>query len=70
MNQTVRNSVYTHRQAKGMTQEELAEKVGVSRQTIISIEKGNYVPSVLLSLKLSKTFGCSVNDLFSITYEK
>ena len=70
MNQTVKNSVYDYRHTKGMTQEELAEKVGVSRQTIISIEKGNYVPSVLLSLKLSKTFGCSVNDLFSITYEK
>ena len=70
MKQTVRNAVYDYRQGKGMTQEELAEKVNVSRQTIISIEKGNYVPSVLLALNLSKIFQCTVNDLFSITYEK
>lgn len=70
MNQTVRNAVYDYRQGKGMTQEDLAEKVSVSRQTIISIEKGNYVPSVLLALKLSRVFGCTVNDLFSITHEK
>jgi putative transcriptional regulator len=70
MNQTVQNTVYDYRQRKGMTQEELAERVNVSRQTIISIEKGNYVPSVLLALRFSKVFHCSVNDLFSITHEK
>ena len=70
MNQTVQNRVYDYRQGKGMTQEELAQKAGVSRQTIISIEKGNYVPSVLLALTFSKIFGCTVNELFSITYEK
>lgn len=67
MSNTVRNTVYEYRQEKGMTQEELAQKVGVSRQTIISIEKGNYVPSVLLALQLSKVFRCSVNDLFTIS---
>lgn len=70
MNQTVQNAVYDYRQSMGMTQEDLAEKVSVSRQTIISIEKGNYVPSVLLALKLSRVFKCTVNDLFSITHEK
>ena len=39
-----------------ITQEKLSEKVGVSRQTIIAIEKGNYIPSVLLALKLAKFF--------------
>ena len=49
-----------------MTQEHLAEKVGVSRQTIIAIEKGNYTPSVLLALKLAHTFKISVEDIFSL----
>jgi putative transcriptional regulator len=70
MNQTVRNAVYDYRLSKELTQEDLAEKVSVSRQTIISIEKGNYVPSVLLALKLSRVFGCTVNELFSLTHEK
>lgn len=54
--------------AKSMSQEELAEKVNVTRQTIISIEKGNYTPSVLLALKIAKTLSKKVEELF--TYEK
>ena len=49
-----------------MTQEELAEKVGVTRQTVIAIEKGNYTPSVALALKLAKVFKVPVEDLFKI----
>lgn len=49
-----------------VTQEELAEAVGVSRQTIISIEKGKYVPSVALALRLAGYFKLSVEDIFSI----
>lgn len=52
------------RRETGMTQEDLAKYVGVTRQTIISIEKGNYVPSVLLALKLAKTFKISVEEMF------
>lgn len=55
---------------KGITQEELAEKVGVSRQTIIAIEKGNYTPSILLALKISKFFSMPVERVFNIHYAK
>ena len=53
-----------------MTQEELAEKTGVSRQTIIAIEKGKYSPSVLLALKIARLFKVPVEDVFLISYEK
>jgi len=49
-----------------MTQEELAKSVGVTRQTIISIEKGRFVPSTLLTLKLAKFFKKPVEDIFFI----
>lgn len=47
-----------------LTQEDLAKKIGVSRQTINSIEKNRYVPSTILALKISDLFGKSVNDIF------
>jgi len=53
------------RTAQSMTQQDIAAAVGVSRQTIVAIEGGNYTPSVLLALKISKTLGKSVEDLFS-----
>lgn len=56
------------RQQSDVTQEALAEAVGVSRQTIISIEKGNYVPSVALALRIAHFFKVTVEDIFS--YEK
>jgi len=49
-----------------VTQEDLAGAVGVSRQTIIAIEKGNYVPSLLLAMQLTKFFKARVEDLFTI----
>jgi putative transcriptional regulator len=49
-----------------MTQEELAQAVGVTRQTIISIEKGRFVPSTMLALKLSRFFKKPVEDIFFI----
>ncbi|MBP3535744.1 MAG: helix-turn-helix transcriptional regulator [Muribaculaceae bacterium] len=49
-----------------MTQAELAEAVGVSRQTIFAIENNRFVPSTELALKLSAYFGKTVNDLFSL----
>lgn len=54
----------------GATQEELACAVGVSRQTIIALEKGNYTPSVLLALKIAGFFKVPVEKLFTIAYEK
>ena len=65
-NEKVENKVYEIRIKKPITQEELADAVGVTRQTIIAIEKGNYTPSVLLALKISKFFGCKLEDVFSI----
>jgi putative transcriptional regulator len=70
MGEYISNTVNTLRTEKGITQEELAEKVQVSRQTIIAIEKGSYTPSVLLALKISKFFGMPVEKVFKITYEK
>lgn len=66
----VRNHVRRHRlQLDGMTQEDLAERVGVTRQTILSIERGRYNPSVGLALLLAQTFGVSVEDLFELDRE-
>ncbi len=47
-----------------LTQKDLAEKVGVSRQTIISIEKGNYTPSLLLAYQIAITFGKTIEEVF------
>jgi len=52
-----------------MSQEALARAVGVTRQTIISIEKGRFVPSTLLSLKLARFFNKSVDEIFYISDE-
>lgn len=49
-----------------MTQQEIADLVGVTRQTIIAIEKGNYTPSVLLALKLARSFKQPVEKVFYI----
>jgi putative transcriptional regulator len=62
----LKNSVQTKRKAMGMTQEDLAVAIGVTRQTIISIEKGNYVPSVLLALKIADCFKVQLEEVFYI----
>jgi putative transcriptional regulator len=58
------NAVTAARKAKHLTQVELADAVGVTRQTVIAIEKGNYTPSVLLALKLAQALKTSVEELF------
>lgn len=65
----VRNHVRRHRRLRDMTQEELADRVGVTRQTIISIEGGRYNPSVALALRLAGVFGVPVETLFEIGEE-
>ena len=60
------NTVKLERTRLGFTQEELAKKIRVSRQTINSIEKGRYAPSTELALRMSAVFGVSVNDFFSL----
>lgn len=47
-----------------MTQQQLADKVGVTRQTIIAIESGKYAPSLPLAFRIARTFGVRVEDLF------
>lgn len=63
--ETVFNNIHMLRRQKGDTQEQLANAVGISRQTVSAIEKGNYTPSVLLALKLAKYFGLKVEEIFS-----
>ena len=48
-----------------MTQQELADKVGVTRQTIVAIEKGKYSPSLELAFKISRVFNATLEDVFS-----
>ena len=50
----------------GMTQQQLAERVGVTRQTIISIERGKYKPSIELALRLARVFGVPVEAIFEL----
>jgi putative transcriptional regulator len=66
MDRAVESALYAVRTGHGMTQELLAEKVGVSRQTIIAIEKGKYTPSVSLALRLARVFTIRVEDLFHL----
>lgn len=70
MQEYISNKVNELRNQKSITQEELAEKLHVSRQTIIAIEKGNYTPSILLSLKIAEFFKLPVEDIFKISHEK
>ncbi len=66
MTQVIINKLIHYRTTKGLTQEDLAEKLGVTRQTIIAIEKGNYTPSLLLALKVSGYFKVSVEKIFNL----
>ena len=70
MREKIENTASTHRLKANVTQEALAAHAGVSRQTIIALEKGNYTPSILLALKIAGFFKMPVEKLFSITYEK
>ena len=70
MNECIKNNVAKLRAEKGATQEHLASRVGVSRQTIIALEKGNYTPSVMLALKIAHFFKLPVEKIFKISYEK
>jgi putative transcriptional regulator len=62
----MKNRLKIERAILDITQEELAKLIGVSRQTINSIEKNRYVPSTELALKLSKVFNKPINDFFSL----
>lgn len=61
------NTIKVERAILSLTQDDLAKKIGVSRQTINSIEANRYVPSTVLALKLSVVFGKSANDFFKLS---
>ncbi|MAX71109.1 MAG: transcriptional regulator [Flavobacteriaceae bacterium] len=63
------NTIKVERAILSLTQGDLADKIGVSRQTINSIEANRYVPSTVLALKLSEVFGKPVNEFFKLSPE-
>ncbi|MEK4229338.1 helix-turn-helix transcriptional regulator [Solibacillus sp. FSL H8-0538] len=60
----MKNNIKDLRAKYDFTQDELAEHLGVSRQTIISLEKGRYNPSIQLAFKLALVFHCTIEDIF------
>ncbi|MFT3799401.1 helix-turn-helix transcriptional regulator [Microbacterium sp.] len=60
----MRNDLSDRRQAQGWSQEALADRLGVSRQTVISLEKGRFDPSLPLAFKLAALFHCAIEDIF------
>ena len=62
----IRNRVKELRSERGWTQQQLAEAVGVSRQSIISIERERYVPSLLLALTFARVFKVSTDEIFTL----
>ena len=60
------NNLEDLRKSSGLTQQELSESAEVSRKSINAIENGIYVPSTVLALKIAKTLGCKVEDLFDL----
>lgn len=59
------NTIAVRRAEQSWSQAQLAELLGVSRQTVISIEKGRFDPSLTLAFALAETFGCRIEDLFT-----
>jgi putative transcriptional regulator len=70
MSPEIRNRVKELRTARGWTQEQLAKAVGVSRQSINSIERDRYVPSLLLALTFARVFGCAMEEIFTLVGQK
>ena len=65
----MKNRIEEIRNAKGIRQDELAKLMGVSRQTISSLENGRYNPSIMLAYKISRYFGMTIEEVF-IFYEE
>ena len=65
----MKNTIKVERAIKNLTQADLADLIGVSRQTINTIESNKYVPSTVLALKISRVFGKPVNDIFELDDE-
>lgn len=69
-NEALVNTVRETRRARRMTQAELATAVGVSRQTVVSIEGGDYAPSVLLALRIAEVLEHPIDRLFMIDHSR
>lgn len=67
---TLTTKMREYRVKMNMTQDELAELVGVRRETIINLEKGRYNPSLKLAMDIAKVFSCTVEDLFYFNEEE
>jgi len=65
----MKNTIKVERAKNDMTQEDLSKAINVSRQTINSIEKGKYVPSTVLSLKIARYFNTTVDEIFTLEEE-
>ena len=65
-NPNLRNNLKVFRAKHDLTQADLAERIGVTRKTINTIETGRFVPSTVLALKLARAFGVSVEELFEL----
>ncbi len=61
----MRNDLAERRAERGWSQGRLAEELGVSRQTVISLEKGRFDPSLPLAFRIAATFGCRIEDVFT-----
>lgn len=66
----MKNHIEERRKARGMTQQQLATELGVSRQTIISLENGKYNPSILLAYSIARLFGERIEDIFVFEEEE
>jgi putative transcriptional regulator len=66
----VENRIRELRETAGLTQEDLASRVGVSRQTIISLERGRYNPSINLAYRLSRVFDLTIEQVFDFKSER
>ncbi len=64
------NHIKQHRARLDLTQEDLADRVGVRRQAILAIEKGKYVPSALLAFQLAQALGMPITELFELAEER
>jgi putative transcriptional regulator len=70
MASVIQNRVKELRSERGWTQQELADAVGVSRQSINSIERERYVPSLILALTFARVFKCSTDEIFTLESKK
>jgi putative transcriptional regulator len=62
----MKNTIKVERAKKNWTQEDLAAKIGISRQSVNSIETGKFIPSTVLALKMARVFGTSVETIFQL----